>query len=383
MTHQYRFWGIGVLSLGRSMNHTRTNTVTSIVLLLLLAIVGCSKDDANNHPDYDRSSVLADQANNIIGPNFSVLATSCESLDNSINILIADPSLPHLEDARNALLDARTAFQKCTPSSSFGPSNSYALRNELNTFPSDSVLIEQNIASGQYVLGSISNLDAQGFPAIEYLLWSANNDADILNALTNDNNRRDYLTALSARCQEIASTVSDEWTAYSTMYIQQDGTDVGSSLGMVVNSLNLDFEKFIRDGKVGIPLGIRSLGNPLPGHVEAPYSGNSKALLTAGLEGLLQLIEGNEGSSYSLSTYMNHVGAQHSGTELSGVIRSHINDLINQVDAIDRPLEAWLVEEAGAADQLYTDLQQLVVYLKVDMTSSLGILISYQDTDGD
>ena len=177
--------------------------------------------------------------------------------------------------------------------------------------------------------------------------------------------------------------MSDEWTSYSTMYIQQDGTDVGSSLGMVVNSLNLDFEKFIRDGKVGIPLGIRSLGNPLPGHVEAPYSGNSKALLTASLEGLLLLIEGSAGSSYSLSTYMNHVGAQHSGTELSGIIRNHINDLMNQVNAIDRPLEVWLVEEAGAADQLYTDLQQLVVYLKVDMTSSLGILISYQDTDGD
>ena len=318
MTHQYRFWGIGILSLGRSMNHTRTNTVTSIVLLLLLAIVGCSKDGANNHPDYDRSSVLADQANNIIGPNFSVLATSCESLENSTNTLIADPNLTHLEDARNALLDARTAFQKCTPYSSFGPSNSYALRNELNTFPSDTTLIEQNIASGEYVLGSVSNLDAQGFPAIEYLLWSANNDADILNALTNDSSRCDYLTALSARCQEIASTVSDEWTAYSTMYIQQDGTDVGSSLGMVVNSLNLDFEKFIRDGKVGIPLGIRSLGNPLPGHVEAPYSDNSKALLKASLEGLLQLIEGRAGSSYSLA-YMDHVGAQHSGTELSGL----------------------------------------------------------------
>ena len=382
MTHQYRFWGIGILSLTRSMNQTRTNTLTSIVLLLLLVIVGCSTDNANNHPDYDRSSVLADQANNIIGPNFSVLATSCESLENSINTLIADPSLSHLEDARNALLDARTAFQKCTPYSSFGPSNSYALRNELNTFPSDTALIEQNIASGEYVLGSVSTLDAQGFPAIEYMLWSGNDD-DILNALTNENNRLDYLTALSARCQEISSTVSDEWTSYSTMYIQQDGTDVGSSLGMVVNSLNLDFEKFIRDGKVGIPLGIRSLGNPLPGHVEAPYSGNSKALLTASLEGLLQLIEGSEGSSYSLSTYMDHVGAQHSGTELSGVIRNHINDLMNQVNAIDRPLEVWLVEEAGAADQLYTDLQQLVVYLKVDMTSSLGILISYQDTDGD
>ena len=196
MTHQYRFWVIGILSLTRSMNHTRTNTLTSLVLFLLLAIVGCSTDGANNHPDYDRSSVLADQANNIISPSFSVLATSCESLENSINTLIADPSLSHLEDARNALLDARTAFQKCTPYSSFGPSNSYALRNELNTFPSDTTLIEQNIASGEYVLGSVSTLDAQGFPAIEYMLWSGNDD-DILNALTNDNNRRDYLTALS------------------------------------------------------------------------------------------------------------------------------------------------------------------------------------------
>ena len=354
-----------------------------IALPLLLWMASCSPDDGDTTPDFDRGSVLADQANNIILPSFSELATTCESLDNSINALIANPSIINLEEARSNLFDARLAYQKCSPYSSFGPSNSYALRNELNTFPSDATLIEQNIASGEFVLGSISNLDAQGFPAIEYLLWGANNDAEILNALTNDSNRCDYLTSLSARCQEIASTVSDEWTSYSTMYIQQDGTDVGSSLGMVVNSLNLDFEKFIRDGKVGIPLGIRSLGNPLPSHVEAPYSGNSKALLKASLEGLLLLIEGSAGSSYSLSTYMDHVGAQHSGTELSGVIRNHINDLMNQVNAIDRPLEAWLVEEAGAADQLYTDLQQLVVYLKVDMTSSLGILISYQDTDGD
>ena len=353
-----------------------------VAVPLLLWMASCSPDDGSTTPDFDRGSVLADQANNIILPNFSEQATTCESLDNSINALIADPSIVNLEEARSDLFDARLAYQKCSPYSSFGPSNSYALRSELNTFPSDIPLIEQNIASGEYVLGSVSSLDAQGFPAIEYLLWGRNND-DILNVLANDSNRRDYLTALSARCQEITSTVSNEWISYSTMYIQQDGTDVGSSLGMVVNSLNLDFEKFIRDGKVGIPLGIRSLGNPLPGHVEAPYSGNSKALLKASLEGLLQLIDGGTANSASLSTYMDHVNAQHSGSALSSVIRNHINGLINQVDAVDRPLETWLIEESSAADQMYADLQQLVIYLKVDMTSSLGILISYQDTDGD
>ena len=190
--------------------------------------------------------------------------------------------------------------------------------------------------------------------------------------------------AISNRCNELTSSAYSDWNSnYSTFYKEQDGTDVGSSLGLLVNSLNLDFEKYIRDGKVGIPLGIRSLGNPLPGHIEAPYSGNSKALLKTSLEGLLLIIEGSANNSPSLSSYMDHVDAQYNGSALSGVIRNHINGLINQVDAVDRHLETWLIEESSAADQLYADLQQLVIYLKVDMTSSLGILISYQDTDGD
>ena len=57
-----------------------------------------------------------------------------------------------------------------------------------------------------------------------------------------------------------------------------------------------------------------------------PLQWQLKSAPKASLEGLLQLLEGSAGSSYSLSTYMNHVGAQHSGTELSGIIRNHIND---------------------------------------------------------
>ena len=31
----------------------------------------------------------------------------------------------------------------------------------------------------------------------------------------------------------------------------------------------------------------------------------------------------------------------------------------------------------------YAELQRLVPYIKVDMTSALGVLITYQDNDGD
>ena len=358
------------------------NKIFAIVALCFL-YVGCSQDDNSTTPDFDRKAVLADQATIIVN-SFSSLQSTTESLNNNITDFVYNPTVSGLEIARNSLYEARLAYQMCSPYSSFGPSNSSALRTELNTYPSDTSSIEQNLSTGQYTLGSVANLDAQGFPAIEYLLWSENSTQATVDAFSNSSNRGDYLLALSSRCADLASGVYADWNSnYSSIYREQDGTDVGSSLGLVVNSLNLDYEKYIRDGKVGIPLGIRSLGNPLPGHIESPYSGNSKALLKASLQGLLQLIDGSTANSASLSTYMDHVNAQHSGSALSGVIRNHINGLITQVDAVDRPLETWLIEESSAADQMYSDLQQLVIYLKVDMTSSLGILISYQDTDGD
>jgi len=39
--------------------------------------------------------------------------------------------------------------------------------------------------------------------------------------------------------------------------------------------------------------------------------------------------------------------------------------------------------QTGKVDKAYAELQQLVVLLKVDMTSVLGVQITYQDNDGD
>ena len=36
-----------------------------------------------------------------------------------------------------------------------------------------------------------------------------------------------------------------------------------------------------------------------------------------------------------------------------------------------------------AVNECYSKMQQLVPYTKVDMTSALGVLITYQDNDGD
>ena len=50
---------------------------------------------------------------------------------------------------------------------------------------------------------------------------------------------------------------------------------------------------------------------------------------------------------------------------------------------MEDPLAQFVVERQADAFAVYTELQALVVLWKVDMMSALGVLITYQDNDGD
>ncbi len=53
------------------------------------------------------------------------------------------------------------------------------------------------------------------------------------------------------------------------------------------------------------------------------------------------------------------------------------------MQAIPDPFSATIQVNAGPADAIYAISQQLVVLLKTDMPSALGVLITYGDNDGD
>ena len=93
--------------------------------------------------------------------------------------------------------------------------------------------------------------------------------------------RLEYLFAVVEQSQVVANQVYSQWTSggYNEVFVNANGNAVGSSVSLMMNSFVLDFERFIRDGKVGIPLGVRSLGTPNPEKVEAYYSEKSLELL--------------------------------------------------------------------------------------------------------
>ena len=84
-----------------------------------------------------------------------------------------------------------------------------------------------------------------------------------------------------------------------------------------------------------------------------------------------------------LDDYMNYVGATQNSNSLSSVINNQIDEIIEKVGQLNDPLSNEIVVNKPAVTEAYSALQQLVPYLKVDMTSALGVIITYQDNDGD
>ncbi|MEX2402469.1 MAG: imelysin family protein, partial [Rhodothermales bacterium] len=301
----------------------------------------------------------------------------------------ADPSAGTLTALRTRLKEARLAWQDANLFQ-FGPAESVTLRAALNTYPVDEEQIEENVASGDYVLGTITNRAAAGFPAAGYLLY-AETDEDVLARYTDDErggSRMIYLEDVVAHIATSTNAAADDWSAdggnYIATFLSPDraGTDVGSSLGMLINAFILHYERFLRDGKIGIPAGARSAGVPRPTSTEAYYGGYSAELALANLRAVKRLFLGTAANGSSGLGLDDHLQARDADA-LASEIESELDAAIASLEALSDPLADQIRTDNDPVITAFTELQDVLVLLKADMTSVLGVTISYQDNDGD
>jgi predicted lipoprotein len=69
--------------------------------------------------------------------------------------------------------------------------------------------------------------------------------------------------------------------------------------------------------------------------------------------------------------------------QLSKVIDNQIVTILEELNNYNNPLSDEIINNKDDLLNSYEELQKLVPFIKVDMTSGLGVLITYQDNDGD
>lgn len=352
------------------------------IVVTLFIILSCKKnndDPAVDTPAFDQSGLLLNWSDRVITPAYTAYAEACTDYQTAVIGLSATSEAADWNQAKAAHHKAYLAWQK-VGLFEFGPAADLVLRANTNTYPTDTAEVNQKMKENDLSLEGASLLDAKGFPAADYLLFGG--------GLGPNFEGLPYLKTVVEELANNSSAVAEKWNTYAATFKEGTGTDVGSSLGMVVNAMNLHLERYHREGKIGIPNGERSFsGEPLPGHVEGTYEGShSLAYAEANLRMVEALYLGNSANGEGgtgLDDNLNFIDAKHGQQALDQAIKDQFKKCFTAYGALSIPLNEAVVTESDKVTALYTEIQKLVVLLKTDLPSSLGILITYQDNDGD
>ena len=193
-----------------------------------------------------------------------------------------------------------------------GPSETNALRAALNIYPTDTEKIEALILDRNWNLSAIANNDAVGLPAIDYLINNSSlTDQEVMTTFSGNADRFAFLNDLITRIASITTASTEEWENgnFLNNYKSEssNGTDVGSALGLTINAIDLHLQRYLRDGKVAIPAGVRSAGVPRPQAVEALHGGYSRDLLESAIQAYIDLIDSDGNSTTSIEDYLDAI----------------------------------------------------------------------------
>ncbi|MCD6018725.1 MAG: hypothetical protein K0S53_1846 [Bacteroidetes bacterium] len=363
-----------------------------LLAAMLFAVVECKKknkgpEDEEEEVSFDKQGMLSNYSSNVIVPNIQAAKNALDSLTVAYNQFKIAKTTQNLVTVRQKFVTAYREYQKMELFG-IGPAENEIVYANFNTFPTDTGEVLSNITNGGYNLATVNNLDAKGFPALDYLLFSpGQTDADIVNLFINSSSRTTYLSDCLNDMQSKAATIINGWNGgYQSTFNSSTGSEVGSSLGLLVNNLNFQID-LMKNAKVGIPLGKKSMGQKLPEKCEAIYTNSiSVSLIKGCLDNIENVYLGrslNGSDGLGLDDYLDAIGAQHNTGTLNEAIKNQFAVAKSKLNMVNEPLSASVMNDEATVDAAYVEMVKLLVLLKTDMPSAMGIVITYQDGDGD
>lgn len=388
-----------ILSFSAMTNFKYKTIISAIFILGFCCLFACSKKGDTKDPDktdvnaVNRKAMLVNIADNIVIPSYAKFKLKLDAMTAKSTAFTNAPGTGTLTEFRAAWVEAYVEWQK-VELFDFGPGQVEAIRSYFNIYPANETLIAANINTGASVnLEVVTNYPTQGFPALDYLINGLGaNDAAILAFYTtaaDAGKRIDYVKKLVQRMNTVFTKVNGDWAAYRNQFVEKTGIDASSSTSVMVNSYVLNYERYIRSGKFGIPSGAMVNGVVAAEKVEALYKKDiSLSLAKAAQQASVDFFNGKGSTSgtegASFKTYLDGLNVKDSqGVKLSQTILNQFAATATKLNLLSENLNSEVKTNNQKMIDVYTEMQKSVKLLKVDMTSAMSITITYTDNDGD
>lgn len=372
-------------------------------LLFLALLWACSSDSGvepippptGETPDpepptevnFDRSAMLVNWADNIIVPSYEGFETKLSDLETAFQGFKTDATNVNYTLLRDAWTAAYKEWQRVSLFE-IGPAENIGYRLQMNIYPTDTEKIDAFVATGTYDLSLPSNRSAKGFPALDYLLNGLDTTEEAIVLKYNSGDNREalltYFEVVLNDMTTLTTTVVSGWKeGYRDTFVANSGSSATASADRMLNDYVFYYEKFLRAGKLGIPLGVFS-GVQAPGAVEARYrEGLSNELFQEGLHAVQDFFNGkpygSNASGESMASYLISLDRQDLSDDINAQFDS-ARSAINGLQTFSAELQS---NPAVSMLSAYDEVQKAVSLLKVDMFSAMSISVDYVDADGD
>jgi predicted lipoprotein len=347
-----------------------------VICFFALALVGCKDKNKTENPEFDKSPILTNIADNYIIPHQNELKFRLDNLKSAWDTFSADQSSTNFDDVKLNYLLCNEQYQR-VKMIDFGPEMTNSMTMAFGVFPTDTNQIASNISMGTYDLESADNTDTQGLDALDYLLFRT----DAYTLAQTSSNTRAYINDLISKLNNKINLVVSGWTTYRSSFVSGTGTSQTSPFSYLVNGCVKDYE-VTKSTKLGIPLGKATLNIAKPLQFEAKWSGHNKVLLEISVQSHSNLFhgigaDGTDGQGFD--DYLLAIGR----TDLNTSIHNQFQYLTTEIGTWNDNLLQRLNSDRPSLDSYYNYMSALVVNLKTDMPSAFGVVITYQDNDGD
>ena len=352
-----------------------------ITLVTCLAVIGfiTSCGDGNGEEDpgeTDFTDLLTNQVDQIIIPSMEKFQEETGDLVTALNGFASSTDEANLLALRTAYQEAYLAYQAVAVHDYFATST-LGLVEMVNLYPVNTELLASLIETESYNFSADAQKEANGFPAIDYMLYGPSN---VLTYFGEDAKRLAFLQALVTNMKERADLLASNWKGdLRNNFIGAGGTSLGSAISAQLNGSLVYYEIHIRGNKVGIPIG-RQGPNDTPFTPDATkIEGYHQSVADGSEDFTLMLLKAAIEEMEDL-----YLGSTADGTDGQGyddllVVRNQSStdtDIKGQFAAIYTELSSR--SSISGDEDLYNEVQALVTVFKSDLFPMLNV----QDADG-
>jgi len=367
----------------------RFSLKTAWIFLLpfsLFLYVACNK--SGDTPDFSdpRGQQLTSLYENAVDPSHGAITTSFEELNEAIADFSSAPSESALANARSAWR-AATQQWKRTEVYNFGVVSNFFLHTRIHRWPADIDGILNNINTDEEInLEYISRRGSSiiGLAAIEYLLFAE--DAETTVATFNaDEKRQAYLRGLADYLFLVGQEVSLRWWEERMAFTSNTELSIDGGQNVLVNGLVNQLDRTLRF-RLRTPSGEDSGEAADPTLVETPFAAYSLPCLAAGFaEWKIAYYGGTDRTtSFGFDDYLSELGNTSVSPRIDAAIsRIDANLASLEAEVNTTSLQELLTNNPSAVQQLTEGFQALLVLIRVDLSSTIGVILTVTDADGD